>query len=765
MAPIAPASFAFWVFTCLAHTVASLAASPFTLTQSPSSFWYANIDHTTTGIRGYAPDLDGDQAYNVFTAVPSGDGAAIQAAILNGTNGERRHGMWFASQPRVVYLPPGEYTISETIHMNTDTVIMGDATNPPVLKAAASMQSGVLVSGGDPTTDNRGELSFTVAIKNVILDTTNIRSDTPFVALDWSVAQGSHLQNVRIRMPPPGNHGTGHSGIRMRRGSTLAVSDVRLEGGQNGIWFNGHQQAVLKSMYFFENKVGILIDGGSTISLVNPTFERVETCVLNTAGYPFIGVIDATSKGSGVFLRTTTWPNYHIENLRRDNSTGDIAQGPGDFLFPAQTYVPSLTYGNTVGANPIYGPVLSSLSRPSALVPTGSYLTLPAPNYAADPISTFLNVKDPAQNGGRVVRGDGTGDDGPALNAILQLAAQQNKTAYFPFGKYRVSSTVHVPPGSRIIGEAWSTIVAQGDFFKNVSDPKPVVQVGNPGDVGVAHISDMRVTVGEVLPGAILVQFHMAGERPGDVAMWNTLTTVGGTRGAPSLTNACRDPANQCRAAFLGLHFAETSSVYLENVWNWVADHITEDFDGGSSIAAGRGALVEATRGTWLHGLGSEHWWLYQLNFRRAENVVITMLQSETNYDQGDNNPMLVPAPWEADEIRWGDPTFEHCSEEDRRCRMGYANYFNGGKGIRSYASASWAFFSGPGYQSCAGEYQCQTHMHFVKEAPKGLEAFGLCSKDAHAILRLADGTEIVTAEGFTGSWPGGGGDIGRYTT
>ncbi len=93
-------------------------------------------------------------------------------------------------------------------------------------------------------------------------------------------------------------------------------------------------------------------------------------------------------------------------------------------------------------------------------------------------------------------------------------------------------------------------------------------------------------------------------------------------------------PLGQCKGAFLGLHFAPTSSAYVENVWNWVADHITEDFSGGSNIAAKGGALVESTRGTWLHGLGSEHWWLYQLNLRKANNVMISLLQSETNYDQ-----------------------------------------------------------------------------------------------------------------------------------
>ncbi|KAJ8127946.1 hypothetical protein O1611_g5691 [Lasiodiplodia mahajangana] len=95
---------------------------------------------------------------------------------------------------------------------------------------------------------------------------------------------------------------------------------------------------------------------------------------------------------------------------------------------------------------------------------------------------------------------------------------------------------------------------------------------------------------------------------------------------------------------------------------------------------------------------------------------------------------------------------------------MGFANYINGGSNIYTYASASWAFFSGPGYQSCAGAYQCQDYMHWIAKTPSNLQAFGLCSKDTYATLRLADGTPIVSQNGFTGSWSGGGGDVGRYT-
>lgn len=158
-----------------------------------------------------------------------------------------------------------------------------------------------------------------------------------------------------------------------------------------------------------------------------------------------------------------------------------------------------------------------------------------------------------------------------------------------------------------------------------------------PGDIGTIQIQDMRFTVSDILPGAIIVQFNAAGSSPGQVALWNSLVTVGGTRGASSLTDACTDPSNECQAAFTGIHFAPTSSAYLENVWNWVADHITEGFSGGSNIAGKGGVLVQATKGTWIHGLGSEHWWLYQLNLFQVFFITIEYYNIKINvlFDSG----------------------------------------------------------------------------------------------------------------------------------
>ena len=101
-----------------------------------------------------------------------------------------------------------------------------------MLKAAPGFSGEqTLVSGLDPTLDGRGELSFAVALKNLVLDTTNIPGGQAFTALYWGVAQAAHTQNLRIIMPTSLN-GNGHTGIRLGRGSTLGVSDVRIERGQ-----------------------------------------------------------------------------------------------------------------------------------------------------------------------------------------------------------------------------------------------------------------------------------------------------------------------------------------------------------------------------------------------------------------------------------------------------------------------------------------------------------------------------------------------------
>lgn len=367
------------------------------------------------------------------------------------------------------------------------------------------------------------------------------------------------------------------------------------------------------------------VDSGDTISIIGATCDTVGTCVATGSGNgAWVALIDARSINSGVTFNAAGYPNFMIENLSKD-TTSDIVVIRGSTVLASSSHVDTYTYGNTAGGNPIYpDPTTSTNNRPAALAPGGKYPVPTAPTFANLQASDFVNVKDSATNGGRTVKGDHTIDESGVLNEILQMAAKANKPVFFPFGKYRVDSTLVVPAGSRIVGEGWATITGYGSFFGDESNPKPVVQVGQANEVGVAQIQDMRFTVSQVLPGAIIFQVNMAGSRPGDVALWNSLVTVGGTRGADDLTNQCTDASNECKAAFIGIHATTSSSLYLENVWNWVAvglqsvggqkrnadereqDHITESFSGGSNIAGKGGVLIESTKATWLMGLGSE---------------------------------------------------------------------------------------------------------------------------------------------------------------
>lgn len=62
------------------------------------------------------------------------------------------------------------------------------------------------------------------------------------------------------------------------------------------------------------------------------------------------------------------------------------------------------------------------------------------------------------------MKGDGVTDDLASLNAILADNAARGRVSYFPYGVYIVKSTLHIPPGSRIVGEAWPVI--SGELFR-----------------------------------------------------------------------------------------------------------------------------------------------------------------------------------------------------------------------------------------------------------------------------------------------------------
>jgi hypothetical protein len=275
------------------------------------------------------------------------------------------------------------------------------------------------------------------------------------------------------------------------------------------------------------------------------------------------------------------------------------------------------------------------------------------------------------------------------------------------------------------------------------------VQIGTPGSTGTAHIQDIRFTVGQRLPGAIIVQVNLAGASPGDVSISNSPITIGGLR---STEIDCPADSQACRAAYLGLHLTSSSSAYIDNVWAWVADHPSDPqrdpSEQGVHMAVKGGVLVEATKGTWLVGIGSEHFWLYQLAYNSAQNVFVSLFQSETNYQQGNNANTQPPSPYTSRSLVDSDPDFSWCAADGKGepCYKSIAQWFpkNQSGNIRSYASASWNF----------PQYGDQDYMNVVASTPSNSHFYGLTAgPDVTRLLRLADGSSTGGPNHFSGSW------------
>lgn len=146
-----------------------------------------------------------------------------------------------------------------------------------------------------------------------------------------------------------------------------------------------------------------------------------------------------------------------------------------------------------------------------------NFFTRRRPTYYNVPSNRIMNVKSLG------AKGDGSTDDTAVLNAIFDGAANTSAIVYLPFGVYKITNTLRVPTGSRIIGQAWSQIMAAGSNFADEQNPRAAVQFGRRGDVGILEVQDIMVTVSAkdgATPGAVLVEWNIKQSSQGSAGMW-----------------------------------------------------------------------------------------------------------------------------------------------------------------------------------------------------------------------------------------------------
>jgi glucan 1,3-beta-glucosidase len=224
------------------------------------------------------------------------------------------------------------------------------------------------------------------------------------------------------------------------------------------------------------------------------------------------------------------------------------------------------------------------------------------PQYNTLPVSSFSSVRSAG------AAGDGKTDDTAALQKIINSATTAGNIVFFDAGTYLVTSTLLIPPGAKLVGEAYSVIMSSGGFFNDVVNPHPVVRVGTSGSSGQVEWSDMIVATQGQQAGATLIEWNLAtsGTPSG---MWDVHTRIGGFTGSNlqvaqcEKNNATTVINNACIGGFMSMHITKSASgLYMENNWLWTADHDIDDPDNTQlTIYNGRGLLIESTAGTlWL---------------------------------------------------------------------------------------------------------------------------------------------------------------------
>lgn len=167
--------------------------------------------------------------------------------------------------------------------------------------------------------------------------------------------------------------------------------------------------------------------------------------------------------------------------------------------------------------------------------------------------------------------------------------------------------------------------MGSGNAFSDQTNPQVVVQVGAEGSSGVLeiggvifstrgpgkfpiHLKYSALLNKNTAPGAVVVEWNIAGSSQGSAGMWDSYIRLGGTAGSDMQLTQCPvgSPGPSCYGAFLALHLTAKSNAYIEGAWVWLADHDVENTDKNITVYSGRGVLSESQGPVWLVGTGCE---------------------------------------------------------------------------------------------------------------------------------------------------------------
>ncbi|KAJ8080314.1 hypothetical protein PM082_017147 [Marasmius tenuissimus] len=631
-------------------------------------FWLENIKHQ--GVSVYHPNASDYQVFrNVKDYGAKGDGVtddtfAINNAITSG--GRCGGGSSFCNSstvsPALVYFPRGTYLVSAALNTYYYTQLVGDARNLPTLLASenftgfAVIDADPYIPGGNGSQWFVNQNNFFRSVRNFEIDLRQVpAANISGTGIHWQVSQATSLANIVFHMSTAND--TAHRGIYMENGSGGYMGDLIFNGGKSGIE-GGNQQFTVRNITMNNVKSGVTAAWNW-----GWTFQRV---VINNCEVGFnitsggitqetqsVGaeaIIDAEVTNTPIFIQNSKPSNETLagslvlNNVKLTNVTTAVGILNGTVVLPGGTRtIESWAQGNLYsGADGtpqfVQSDIPAPYKPPVLLDESGNIFGKTRPQYESYSVSQVISVRDHG------AKGDGRTDDTAALQAIFDQFADC-KIIFFDAGHYIVKSTLTIPAGAHVVGEAWTMISGRGHAFADMDSPTPVIRVGEPDCQGIIEISDMLFSTVGPAAGAIVMEWNIA--QPdgvnGGAGMWDSHIRIGGADGTNLQLNCPKFGRggfiDNCFAAFLGLHIKPSATAYLEGTWVWLADH-NMDGDGETQISlyAGRGTLSESQGPVWMIGT-AEHFVMYQYQLVNARNHYMGLIQTETPYYQ----PTPVP--------------------------------------------------------------------------------------------------------------------------
>ncbi|KZT29030.1 glycoside hydrolase family 55 protein [Neolentinus lepideus HHB14362 ss-1] len=284
------------------------------------------------------------------------------------------------------------------------------------------------------------------------------------------------------------------------------------------------------------------------------------------------------------------------------------------------------------------------------------------PQYKDYSVSQIVSVK--AQG----AKGDGQTDDTAALKDIFATYAAC-KIIFFDAGVYVVTSTIPIPAGTQIVGEAWTVIIwAVGALFRT----------------RLIH---------------------------------NLLSGLGGAAGTNLQESRCTkqtDTGSNCFTAFMAFHLTSASSTYLVGTWVWLADHdLDASYQGQLTLYSGRGIYSQSQGPVWLIGTGSEHHTSYNHQLVGAANHYMGLIQTESPYHQPSPAP---PSPFSI-LSSWNDPSF---SNQNAAWSLRVAS----SKNILIFGAGLYGFLQNYD-QICVDDFNCQQQIVYI-DSSSGVAIYSL---------------------------------------